>query len=144
MDFLISQIVITWDAYAILRCFSHTTHKILYYFWYICRYNVIWPSQGIHVLLYAYKTILTCFWNIKLVRLVVCVCVCVFGSYMLCIFLVERCFWELNMLFWIFGWVACLIAFIYVFFLSLKNQFLSSSTAFRQIAIPLTSFLDRS
>ena len=23
-------------------------------FWYMCRYNVIWPSQGIHVLIYAH------------------------------------------------------------------------------------------
>ena len=33
--------------------FSHTTRKIICYFWYMYRYNVIWPSQGIHVLLYA-------------------------------------------------------------------------------------------
>ena len=26
--------------------FSHTTHNILCYSWYMCRYNVIWPSQG--------------------------------------------------------------------------------------------------
>ena len=26
--------------------FSHTTRNILCYFWYMCRYNVIWPSQG--------------------------------------------------------------------------------------------------
>ena len=25
--------------------FSHTTHNILCYFWYMCKYNVIWPSQ---------------------------------------------------------------------------------------------------
>ena len=35
IDFLISQIIITWDTYAILRYFSHTTRKILCYFWYI-------------------------------------------------------------------------------------------------------------
>ena len=34
--------------------FSHTTRKILYYFWYMCRYNVIWPSQRIHVLMYTH------------------------------------------------------------------------------------------
>ena len=32
--------------------FTHIT-QILYYFWYICRCNMIWPSQGIHVLIYA-------------------------------------------------------------------------------------------
>ena len=41
-------------TYAILRCFSHTTHNILCYSWYMCRYNVIWSSQGLHVLLYAH------------------------------------------------------------------------------------------
>ena len=25
---------------------QHTTHNILCYSWYMCRYNVIWPSQG--------------------------------------------------------------------------------------------------
>ena len=33
--------------------FTHNTYTLCY-FWYICRYNVIWPSQGIHVLIYAY------------------------------------------------------------------------------------------
>ena len=28
--------------------------QILCYFWYMCMYNVIWPSQGIHVLMYTY------------------------------------------------------------------------------------------
>ena len=32
--------------YTILRCSSHTTHNILCYSWYMCRYNVIWLSQG--------------------------------------------------------------------------------------------------
>ena len=50
----ISQIVIIWDTCVLLWCFSHTTCKILCYFWYMCRYNVIWPSQGIHVLIYAH------------------------------------------------------------------------------------------
>ena len=40
---------------------------------------------------------MTCFWNIKLVRLIVCVCVCVFGIIVLKI-TVERWFWELKML----------------------------------------------
>ena len=78
--------------------FLHTTRKILCYFWYMCKYNVIWPSQGIHVLMYPHETILTCFWNIKLVRLVVCVCVYVLDYECFAFFLVERCFWELNML----------------------------------------------
>ena len=34
--------------------FSHTTCNILCYSWYMCKYNVIWPSQGIHVLLYTH------------------------------------------------------------------------------------------
>ena len=33
--------------------FSHNM-QILRYFWYMCKYNVIWPSQGIHVLMYAH------------------------------------------------------------------------------------------
>ena len=37
-----------------LVMFSHTTRKILCYFWYMCIYNVIWSSQGIHVLMYAH------------------------------------------------------------------------------------------
>ena len=34
--------------------FSHTTHNILFYSWYMCKYNVIWPSQVLHVLMYAH------------------------------------------------------------------------------------------
>ena len=75
-DLLIFQIVIIWGTYALLLCF-HTQMQILCYFWYMGRYNVIWPLQGIHVSIYAHYTVLTCFWNIKLVRPVVCVCVCV-------------------------------------------------------------------
>ena len=37
-----------------LVMFSNTTRKILCYFWYMCRYNLIWPSQGIHVLMYTH------------------------------------------------------------------------------------------
>ena len=37
-----------------LAIFSHTTRKILCYFWYMYRYNVIWPSKGILMLIYAY------------------------------------------------------------------------------------------
>ena len=33
-------------THAILRYFSHTTCNILCYFWYMCKYNVIWPPQG--------------------------------------------------------------------------------------------------
>ena len=33
--------------------FTHNM-QILCYFWHMCRYNVIWPSQGIHVLIYAH------------------------------------------------------------------------------------------
>ena len=43
-DFLMSQIFITWDTYALLLCFTHNT-QILYYSWYMCKYNVIWLSQ---------------------------------------------------------------------------------------------------
>ena len=33
----------------------HTQHAIFFcYSWYMCRYNVIWPSQGLHVLMYAH------------------------------------------------------------------------------------------
>ena len=95
-DLLIFQIVIIWGTYALLLCF-HTQMQILCYFWYMGRYNVIWPLQGIHVSIYAHYTVLTCFWNIKLVRPVVCVCVC-FGSWILCIY-VKRCFEILYMLF---------------------------------------------
>ena len=37
-------------------------------------------------------------WNIKLVRLVVCVCVCVLFRSICLKIIVKRCFWELNML----------------------------------------------
>ena len=72
--------------------FTHNT-QILYYFWYMCRYNVIWPSQGIHVLMYTH---LTCFWSIKLIRLVVCVCVYVLDLWMLCIVLWRDVFESLT------------------------------------------------
>ena len=52
-DFLISQIFIIWDTYVLLQCFTHNT-QILCYFSYMCKYNVIWPSQEIHVLIYAH------------------------------------------------------------------------------------------
>ena len=42
------------DIYVILQCFSHTTCNILCYSWYMCRYNVVRPSQGIHVSMYAH------------------------------------------------------------------------------------------
>ena len=32
----------------------HTTRNILCYSWYMCRYNVIWSSQVLHVLMYAH------------------------------------------------------------------------------------------
>ena len=38
-----------------LVMFSHTTRKLFATFdTYMCRYNVIWPSQGIHMLMYAH------------------------------------------------------------------------------------------
>ena len=52
-DFFISQIFIIWDTCALLLYFTHNT-QILCYFWYMCRYKVIWPSQGIHVLIYVH------------------------------------------------------------------------------------------
>ena len=52
-DFLISQIFKTWDTCALLLYFTHNP-QILYYFWYMCKYNMIWPSQGLHVLIYAH------------------------------------------------------------------------------------------
>ena len=52
--FLYLKLSIHVDTDAILRCFSHTTRNILCYFWYMCRYNMIWPSQGIHVLMYTH------------------------------------------------------------------------------------------
>ena len=52
-NFLISQIVIIWDTYTLLLCFIYNT-QTLCYFWYMCKYNVIWPSQRIHVLIYAH------------------------------------------------------------------------------------------
>ena len=32
----------------------HTQHAIFFTTFDTCRYNVIWPSQGLHVLMYAY------------------------------------------------------------------------------------------
>ena len=80
---------------------SYTTCNILCYFWYMCRYNVIWPSQCVNVcllnclnLFLKYKIGWACF-----VCVCVCVCVC-FGIKMLNIFFfVERWFWEFKMLF---------------------------------------------
>ena len=54
-DFLISQIFIIWDIDALLLCFTHNTQTFCY-FWYMCRYNVSWLSQGIHVLIESSKT----------------------------------------------------------------------------------------
>ena len=34
--------------------FHTQTRNILCYSWYMCRYNVIWPSQVLHVLMYAH------------------------------------------------------------------------------------------
>ena len=125
--------------------FTHNT-QILYYFWYMCRYNVIWPSQGIHVLMYTH---LTCFWSIKLIRLVVCVCVYVLDLWMLCIVLWRDVFESLTC------WLdlclsSLLVAFISMCFSSLwKTPFFkldSFSTDPRQLLIywaPWTSFLDR-
>ena len=50
-DFLISQIVI-YTFMHFCYVFTHNT-QTLCYFWYMCRYNVIWSSQEIHVLIYA-------------------------------------------------------------------------------------------
>ena len=127
--------------------FTHNT-QILYYFWYMCRYNVIWPSQGIYVLMYTH---LTCFWSIKLIRLVMCVCVwvCVLDLWMLCIVLWRDVFESLTC------WLdlclsSLLVAFISMCFSSLwKTPFFkldSFSTDPRQLPIywaPWTSFLDR-
>ena len=53
-DFLISQIVITCKHLCnLVMFFTHNT-QILYYFWFMCMYNVIWPSQEIHVYMYAH------------------------------------------------------------------------------------------
>ena len=68
-DFLMSQIFIIWDTYALLLCFTNNA-QFFCYSWYMCRYNMIWSSQKIHVLIYACYTVLTCFWKIKLVKLV--------------------------------------------------------------------------
>ena len=55
----------------------------------------------------------------------VCVCVCFFGIYML-----KNCCWEMILKVqndvWILSWVACLIAFISVFFPSWKTVFKQS------------------
>ena len=50
--FLISQIVI-YTLMHFCYVFTYNT-QTLCYFWYMCRYNVIWPSQEIHVLIYAH------------------------------------------------------------------------------------------
>ena len=51
-----------------------------------------------------------------------CVCVCVFGIHVL-----KNCCWKMILkvqnVVWIFGWVACFIAFVSVFFLSWKTDF---------------------
>ena len=52
-NFLMSQIFIIWDTCALLLCFIHDT-QILCYFWYMCKYNVIYPLKRIHVLIYAH------------------------------------------------------------------------------------------
>ena len=111
----------------------------------MCGYNVIWPSQGIHVLMYAHQTILTCFWNIKFVRLVMCVCVCVcvcFGSKGLTMFLVERWLWKLKNVVWIFCWVTCFYCIHVCVFLFLEKLFLPISTTLdRWLSIETLGFL---
>ena len=42
------------QSYNVFFFFSHTTCNILCYSWYMCRYNVSWPSQVLHVLMYAH------------------------------------------------------------------------------------------
>ena len=64
------------------------------------------------------------FWNIKLVRLVVCVCV--FGIYVLKIFFGWEMILRVQNVVWILGCVACLIAFISMFFPSWKTIFKQS------------------
>ena len=94
-----------------------------------------------------------------MVRLVVCVCVC-FRIDVLIFFIVERCFWRFQNDVWILGYVACLIAFISVFFPSWKtifkqfqhlldtSQYLAylsrfSIVFFIAISTPLDSLVDR-
>ena len=101
----------------------------------MCRYNVSWSSQVIHVLIYAHYIILTRYWNIKLVRLVLCMCVC-FGS-MDAMLICWEMFWEINMLNGsLFEYLACCIH-LYVFFLPWKTPFLQG----RQL---LEKYLDTS
>ena len=64
----------------------------------MCRYNVIWLSQGFTCVNVCSLNCLDLFLKIKSVRLVLCVCVCVFGIHMLKI-AVERWFWEIYMVF---------------------------------------------
>ena len=61
---------------------------------------------------------------------------------MLNIFFVVRCFWEVKNVVWILGWVACLIAFISVFFPSWKTIFKQSRQLFNTSTTPgyLSSF----
>ena len=98
----------------------------------MCRYNVIWPSQRIHMLIYAHQTILTWFWNIKLVRLVVCVCV--LDLWMICLY-VKRCFESLIC------WLdlclsSLLVAFISMYFSLLwKTYFLQARQLFDKSSI---------
>ena len=90
----------------------------------MCRYNVIWPSQGFTCVNVCSLNCLNLFLKYKIgLTCLVCVCVYVFGIIVLKTF-VERWFWELKML--IFGWVVWLIAFIFVFFPFWKMVFKQS------------------
>ena len=73
---------------------SHTTRNILCYSWYMCRYNVIWPSQGFTCINVCLLNCLDLFLKYTNWLDLFSVCVCVFRIIMLKIF-VERCFWEL-------------------------------------------------
>ena len=118
---------------------SYTTCNILCYFWYMCRYNVIWPSQCVNVcllnclnLFLKYKIGWACFFC-------VCVCVCVLGLKCLTFFFCWEMILRVQNVVWILGWVACLIAFMSMFFSSLKNLFQAISTAPQHLSTPSLS-----
>ena len=77
---------------------------------------------------------MTCFWNIKLVRLIVCVCVCVcvLGSMCLTLFMLRDDFESLKCC--LDPWLSCMFDCIHVcVFLLLKNYFLSNLNTSRHL-----------
>ena len=75
----------------------HTTRNILCYSWFMCKYNMIWPSQGFRCVNVCSLNCLNLVFEIYNWLDLFSVCVCVFEIHVLKI-LIERWFWEIIVL----------------------------------------------